>query len=158
MKARATISLILVSLIVMIFSVATAEIKPPAEVNQVDGCVILGTYEQWNNYVEGLEFVENGKEPIEWIVLEQDGTKLFLPEYEAAIAAVIGDKDFAVIERDLSPVMVIHDDPSNRAFLSAQLKSLMQQYPRGQQLRDMIFLSKPLPRTATGKVRRWELP
>ena len=86
-----------------------------------------------------------------------DGTKLFLPEYEAAIAAVIGDKDFAVIERDLSPVMVIHDDPSNRAFLSAQLKSLMQQYPRGQQLRDMIFLSKPLPRTATGKVRRWEL-
>lgn len=78
MKARTTISLILVSLIVMIFSIATAEIKPPAEVNQVDGCVILGTYEQWNNNIDGLWYVDNGKEPIEWIVLEQDGTKVLL--------------------------------------------------------------------------------
>ncbi len=78
MKDRKIVFLVSALLFVLFCSAALADIKPPAEVNQEEGCVIFGLYEQWNNYVEGLEFVENGKEPIEWIVLEQDGTRLFL--------------------------------------------------------------------------------
>jgi acyl-coenzyme A synthetase/AMP-(fatty) acid ligase len=31
------------------------------------------------------------------------------------------------------------------------------QRPRGQQITDILFTDEPLPRTATGKLRRWAL-
>ena len=34
---------------------------------------------------------------------------------------------------------------------------MMEQLPRGQQLTDIILTEDPLPRTASGKIKRWEL-
>ena len=68
----------LVMVLILICSIGSAEIKPPKEVNQSDDCVIFGTYEQWNCYTVGLELIDNGKEPIEWIVLAEDDSKLLL--------------------------------------------------------------------------------
>ena len=70
--------IILVSVICCALGITYAEIKPPVEVNQSENCVIFGSYDQWDMGVEGLGSVDNGNEPIEWIVLKQDGTKLFL--------------------------------------------------------------------------------
>ena len=91
------------------------------------------------------------------IIVLSDGTKIFLPEYEAAISQAIGEQDFAVIEQNQQPVLVIHADPASRPVLLQKLKAAMARYPRGQQLHDILFRDAPLPRTSTGKVRRWEL-
>ena len=34
----------------------------------------------------------------------------------------------------------------------------MKSMPRGQQITDVFFTDAPLPRTATGKIKRYELP
>ena len=92
----------------------------------------------------------------EMIVLS-DGTKLFLPEYETQLGAVLKNRDFAVIELNSSPVLVIAGDPSEKTQILETLKPVMALRPRGQQLRDILFTGAPLPRTATGKVKRLEL-
>ena len=92
----------------------------------------------------------------EMIVLP-DGTKLFLPEYETQLGAVLKNHDFAVIELNSSPVLVIAGDPSEKTQILETLKPVMALRPRGQQLRDILFTGAPLPRTATGKVKRLEL-
>ena len=91
------------------------------------------------------------------ILVLQDGTKIFLPEYEERIRLILGDCDFAVLERDHTPVLVMHDrsEKLTRSRVLEALSPLMKEYPRGQQLRDVLFLAAPLPRTATGKVQRY---
>ena len=92
----------------------------------------------------------------EMLVL-QDGTKIFLPEYEAQIQRVLGDREFAVIEKQFAPALVIRGDSGEKEELQRKLRHAMSMRPRGQQLREIIFVKEPLPRTATGKVKRWEL-
>ena len=92
----------------------------------------------------------------EMLVL-QDGTKLFLPEYERELAGVLGTQELAVILKNGQPVLVLQGDDSRRSAVVEQLKPLMALRPRGQQLREILFVQDPLPRTATGKIQRWEL-
>ncbi len=104
---------------------------------------------------------ENGRLRItgrkkEMLVLP-DGTKIFLPEYEAALAAALGGRELAVIAENGAPVLVLPGAESEREAVTAALRPVMAAYPRGQQLRDIRFAPVPLPRTATGKIRRWEL-
>ena len=78
MKVRKMVSLFIAILLTIIVSSTAAEnLKPPAEVNQNDLYVILGAYDQTFADENNLG-VDNGTEPIEWIVLDQDGTKLLL--------------------------------------------------------------------------------
>ena len=92
----------------------------------------------------------------EMLVL-QDGTKLFLPEYERELAGALGTQELAVILKNGQPVLVLQGDDSRRSAVVEQLKPLMALRPRGQQLREILFVQDPLPRTATGKIQRWEL-
>ena len=46
---------------------------------------------------------------------------------------------------------------ADRAEILEKLKPLMTELPRGQQLREVLITDEPLPRTATGKIKRWEL-
>ena len=41
--------------------------------------------------------------------------------------------------------------------LLRRLRPAMETLPRGQQLAGAIVVNEPLPRTATGKIKRWEL-
>ena len=101
------------------------------------------------------------------ILVLPDGTKIFLPEYEARIAACLPGQDFTVLERGTKPVLLLVEKEcagwseetrsSVRAALQDNLRGVMALLPRGQQLGDILFTDKPLPRTATGKVKRWEL-
>ncbi len=86
-----------------------------------------------------------------------DGTKIFLPEYEWQITAATGENDIAVVMKDGRPVLVIHADPSKKDEIAEKLKPVMDERPRGQQIAEYIFTDKPLPRTRTGKIQRWEV-
>ena len=87
----------------------------------------------------------------------RDGTKLFLPEYEARLARVLPGRDFAVIELDGRPALVLRGREEERQAVSAALAPAMAEQSRGRQLGKIIILSEPLPRSATGKIKRWEL-
>ncbi len=85
-----------------------------------------------------------------------DGNKIFLPEYEAPLMQALGSTELAVILREGRPALVFSGeaDPGN---ISEKLRDLMRTLPRGQQIAEIIVTADPLPRTATGKIKRWEL-
>jgi acyl-coenzyme A synthetase/AMP-(fatty) acid ligase len=51
---------------------------------------------------------------------------------------------------------VLSGEGEEQALLKA-VQSVTNARPRGQQLTGVIFIQEPLPRTATGKIKRWEL-
>ena len=94
------------------------------------------------------------------ILVLGDGTKIFLPEYESDFMKTLGHSELAVILQDDSPVLVCSGEVEgcpNREAILQKLRPLMETLPRGQQLRDVVVIADPLPRTANGKIKRWEL-
>ena len=85
-----------------------------------------------------------------------DGTKLFLPEYEGELARALNHTELALILRESRPVLVYSGEGDEKS-LFRKLKPLMASRPRGQQLASIVVTPRPLPRTATGKIKRWEL-
>ena len=85
-----------------------------------------------------------------------DGTKLFLPEYEAELMHILGHRELAVILLNSRPVLVYSGEAKEKD-IADRLRPLMADRPRGQQLTRILITDAPLPRTATGKIKRWEL-
>ena len=85
-----------------------------------------------------------------------DGTKIFLPEYEAPLMQALGSTELAVILREGRPALVFSGE-ADPGDISEKLRDLMRKLPRGQQIAEIIVTADPLPRTATGKIKRWEL-
>ena len=127
--------------------------KRPADTAAVlrDGILYTGDLGRFDE--EGRLHITGRKKDI--LVLP-DGTKLFLPELEAELAAALDHSDLAVTLRDGRPVLV-YAGAADRADLSLRLRPVMERRPRGQQIADILIVSDPLPRTATGKIKRWEL-
>ena len=134
-------------------------------------CMMLGYYKRPDATREVLRdgvfhtgdlgrFDENGLLHItgrkkDMLVL-QDGTKIFLPEYESAIMQALGHTELAVTLRGERPVLVFSGEGDAEAF-GKKLRPLMRSLPRGQQITEILMTDEPLPRTATGKIKRWEL-
>ena len=89
------------------------------------------------------------------ILVFPDGTKLYLPEYEAKLRTVLPDRDFAVIESKGAPALFLRGKESERAAVSAALEPVMRELPLARRLNAIYFDPAPLPRTATGKIQRW---
>ena len=85
-----------------------------------------------------------------------DGTKIFLPEYESELAKLLGNTEFAVDLKSGRPVLICPEECASEDLLK-RLRPAMEKLPRGQQLTGMVTVKGPLPRTATGKIKRWEL-
>ena len=85
------------------------------------------------------------------------GTKIFLPDYEAAIRDTLTTDEVAVVLANGKPVLVTAEELGNRDEVLARLAPLMAEQPRSSQLTDVRVLGHKLPRTATGKVKRWEI-
>ena len=124
-----------------------------------DGILFTGDLGRFDE--KGLLHVTGRKKDI--LVLS-DGTKIYLPEYEQQLSQALGRTELAVVLKEGRPVLVCgllpsdSEDPAARrtAVLKA-LSPLMKTLPRGQQIADVIFSAVPLPRTATGKIKRYEL-
>lgn len=85
-----------------------------------------------------------------------DGTKIFLPEYEARLMSALGHTELAVTLRGSRPLLV-YVGKAEEAALQEKLRPVMAELPRGQQLGGILITDEALPRTATGKIKRWEL-
>ena len=85
------------------------------------------------------------------------GNKIFLPEYEQKIAAALGNDEVAVILLNSQPTLVIKEAKEKAEELKQKLSEIMKTFPRAQQITDIIVTDTPLPRTATGKIKRWEI-
>ena len=90
------------------------------------------------------------------VLVLPDGTKLFLPEYEGELMRALNHRELAVILLDQRPVLV-YSGEGNENHILETLRPLMATRPRGQQLSRVIVIGTPLPRTSTGKIKRWEL-
>ncbi len=91
------------------------------------------------------------------ILVLHDGTKIFLPEYEAKLAAALGTGELAVLLKDDRPVLVIQESGMSDSEIRSTIRPVMDDLPRGQQITEIIFRSAPLPRTATGKIQRYKI-
>ena len=91
------------------------------------------------------------------ILVLPSGTKVFLPEYEAAIRATLTCDEVAVVLSGGRPVLVTAEELGSRDEVLGRLAALMAEQPRSSQLADVRVLGHKLPRTATGKVKRWEI-
>ena len=86
-----------------------------------------------------------------------DGGNLFLPEAEAELAALLPDADLAlVLHRDRLTLVLYGDSRPDEAILAA-IEPYQRGRAKGQRVAAVARQSEPLPRTATGKVKRWEL-
>ena len=135
--------------------------KQPAETAKVlkDGLLSTGDLGHLDEF--GLLRITGRKKDV--LVLS-DGTKIYLPEYEGQLAAELGHTELAVILKDSRPVLICQAEPDpdtdpaeRKAALLKRLSPLMKTLPRGQQITDILFTDTPLPRTATGKIKRYEL-
>ena len=92
----------------------------------------------------------------EMLVLS-DGTKLFLPEAEAELARLLGGVDFALALRGDRVTLVLSGDTRDDGAVFAAIEPYQGARPRSQQVTAIARYDGPLPRTATGKIKRWEL-
>lgn len=86
-----------------------------------------------------------------------DGTKLFLPEAETELAKLLPNTDFALVERDDRAALAIYGDKRDDKALFAAIEPYQAARARGQQIASIVRLSEPLPRTVTGKIKRWAI-
>lgn len=91
------------------------------------------------------------------ILVLPDGTKIFLPEYEALLAEALPGRDFAAVLAKGRPALLIRGEPEERDELLKKTAPAMKKMPRGQQLYAILFTDRPLPRTASGKLKRKDI-
>ncbi|MBE7008720.1 MAG: long-chain fatty acid--CoA ligase [Ruminococcaceae bacterium] len=86
-----------------------------------------------------------------------DGTKVFLPEAEAELGKLLGGGDFALALKDDRVTLAIHGDERSDAAIFDAIAPYQETRPIGQRVAGLSRQREPLPRTATGKIKRWEL-
>ena len=147
--------------------------KRPADTEAVlrDGWLLSGDLGRFDE--AGLLHITGRKK--EMLVLP-DGTKIFLPEYEAALGAALGTQELAVgVDANGKLTLVLGPGTSSVTAapchlpqrgrqeaeapkeILAKIRPVLEERPRGQQIAKIIFQAAPLPRTQTGKLKRWEI-
>ena len=98
------------------------------------------------------------------VLLMPDGTKIFCPEYEEDLAELTGLPDLGVTDRDDRAILVagsLTDDPEESEKIRQKVLKTVGEYNkslmRSQQIYDVVVRKDSLPRTATGKLKRYEL-
>ena len=89
------------------------------------------------------------------ILVFPDGTKLYLPEYEARLQPALPGREYAVLAFDGAPALLLRGTEAEREAVLAALAPVMRELPLSRRLKQVFFDPAPLPRTATGKLQRW---
>ena len=85
-----------------------------------------------------------------------DGTKLYLPEYEAKLAAYLGEEaDFAIGLDASSRITLAIFGPRD---YKAEAMAFNATQPRNRRIVKIVRLTRKLDRTKTGKIQRYKLP
>ncbi len=88
------------------------------------------------------------------ILVLTDGTKIFLPEYEERLRQILGpESDFAVIQLKSGSLALAAAKPEKAENAVDVFNA---GFPRGQRITKIIYVDE-LPKTATGKIRRYEI-
>ena len=93
------------------------------------------------------------------VIVLQNGTKVFLPEYEAALAGALGEGDIAVVLHEGALLLVcgrLGHERTDRELLEA-LEPVMAECPPGSRIWQIARLGHVLPRTAAGDIERWKI-
>jgi len=98
------------------------------------------------------------------ILLLDDGTKIFCPEFEEDLERMSGLPDIGIILKDGKAVLIagsLTNNPAIEAEIRGKLLKTIKEYnsglPGSQHLHDVIVTADSLPRTITGKLKRYEL-
>ena len=93
------------------------------------------------------------------VITLASGTKVFLPEYEAAVSQALGEGDIAVVlhEGALSLVCGKLSKQRSEREITEALAPVMRAYPPGSRIGRIVQLDRPLPRTAAGDIERWKI-
>ena len=90
------------------------------------------------------------------ILVFDDGSKIYLPEYEAELAQRLGpNADFAVTQTKKGATLLYIFQPKNVETAVERFNIAM---PRSHKIAKIKYAEEPLPRTKTGKVQRYLIP
>ncbi len=87
------------------------------------------------------------------------GTKVFLPEYEAALQAALGERDIVVALHQGMLTLVagkLACDRDDRALMEA-LEPVLAAYPPASRISRIVRLGRTLPRTSADDIARWKI-
>jgi long-subunit acyl-CoA synthetase (AMP-forming) len=146
---------------------ADIQIEPDGEISVATPCMMKGylnnpdTYEGYRFFTGDLgAFDEKGRLHLQGrkkdVLIMADGTKIYCPEYEHDLAEMSGEEDIALIEQKGRAVLIAgagSDIDKLREAVDEYNKTMM----RSQQVYRIVEFGRPLPRTMTGKLRRYEL-
>ncbi len=90
------------------------------------------------------------------ILVLPDGTKVFCPEYEETLSEALGTSELAIAQKNGRPVLIIESSVEADVVLLA-VTQFNRERARGLQIAEVIYTNEALPRTAVGKLRRWQL-
>lgn len=87
------------------------------------------------------------------------GTKVFLPEYEEAVSAALGEHDIAMALHRGKLMLVCGKLARERADREMMeiLDPVMLAYPPGSRIARIVRLEHALPRTVAGDIERWKM-
>lgn len=93
------------------------------------------------------------------ILVLPNGNKIFLPEWETELAAALGADELAICMKEgvVCAICVDKSGERDKKELQKKLDEFNRAKPFDMQVSRLEVTSDPLPRTATGKVRRWML-
>ncbi len=90
------------------------------------------------------------------ILVLNDGTKIYCPEYEESLRKLLPGADLAVALKDDKLTLFIYEEK-----MTPNLEDIVNEFnlshPRGARVAKIEYLKSKLPRTQTGKVKRYAL-
>ena len=117
---------------------------------------VLHTDDQGFLDEEGLLHVEGRMKDV---LALPGGTKVFLPDYEAAVSKALEERDIVVaLHRGMLKLVCgqMNRERTDRDIMAA-IEPVMGAYPPGSRVAGIVQLDHALPRTAAGDVERWKV-
>jgi long-subunit acyl-CoA synthetase (AMP-forming) len=93
------------------------------------------------------------------VLVLPSGTKVFLPEYEGAVAKALGERDVAVLLHENMVTLVcgrLSRERTDRELFEG-IEPAMVAYPFSSRVGRILRFGRALPRTAAGNVEKWKI-
>lgn len=147
---------------------ADIRIEEDGEISVATPCMMEGYLGEESPLVDGRlltgdlgQFDEQGRLHITGrrkdMIVMPDGTKIFCPEYEAVLMQRLETNAIALAEFRNRAVLVVEEAGPLVKDVKEAVRHFNQDRSRSQQIADVIYLKDKFPRTALGKLQRWEL-